>query len=268
MGWQLVAHCQAHAPASLTWRELYVLCVLADAAFESGDQERECQEGIEQRADIIERLRCSRTQRFMVIAALIQVHRGQKYVKAIYAIPDFQRPANRDPESQRPANRDPERSQRPANRDPERSQRPANRDPENDPQRPANRDPVLLISKKEVQEISRSRSTTTPSSLPGFDEFYAAYPRHEAPGDAKKAWPAALKRAGGDEQVIIKGALAYRDARDRAIADAGRQSRARAALERKYTKLPATWLRADCWEDEHEPEPDGDSDRYNAAAWT
>lgn len=67
----------------------------------------------------------------------------------------------------------------------------------------------------------------------GFDRFWSAYPRATAKGDARKAWPAAVRAAGGIE-VIVAGAERYRD-------DPNRDDR--------FTKHPATWLRAECWAD-------------------
>jgi len=68
----------------------------------------------------------------------------------------------------------------------------------------------------------------------GFDAFYAAYPRRESRGDAEKAYVAALNRS--TPEIILAGAKRY--------AIAMKQS------EMRFVKLPATWLRADCWKDE------------------
>lgn len=67
----------------------------------------------------------------------------------------------------------------------------------------------------------------------GFDRFWTAYPRATAKGQARAAWPAAVKAAGGIEAVVA-GAQRYRD-------DPNRDDR--------FTKHPATWLRAECWAD-------------------
>lgn len=74
-----------------------------------------------------------------------------------------------------------------------------------------------------------------------FEAFWAAYPRHEAVGSARKAWVRALTRASPAE--IIAGARRYR-------ADPNR--------EPTYTAWPSTWLNADRWEDEPLP-PRGDA---------
>jgi hypothetical protein len=69
MGWQLAEEVQRHAPASLTYRELYVLTVYAHAA---NDKTRELRGSID-RPDITDRLRIrSRSERYAVRAALIK----------------------------------------------------------------------------------------------------------------------------------------------------------------------------------------------------
>jgi hypothetical protein len=69
-----------------------------------------------------------------------------------------------------------------------------------------------------------------------FDQFWEIYPRREAKGAAKAAWAKAIKKAA--IAAILDGARAYRD-------DGARQR-----SEAKFTKLPATWLNAECWTDE------------------
>jgi uncharacterized protein YdaU (DUF1376 family) len=62
-----------------------------------------------------------------------------------------------------------------------------------------------------------------------FLEFWEAYPRKVAKGDALKAYLKALSRASHAE--IVAGAKRYKP-------------------DPKFTKHPATWLNADCWLDE------------------
>ncbi|MDH3376211.1 MAG: hypothetical protein OEQ39_04485 [Gammaproteobacteria bacterium] len=77
-----------------------------------------------------------------------------------------------------------------------------------------------------------------------FDLWYygegedKGYPRKEGRGDAKKAFAAALKIATLDELI---------DGRQRYAAHLEAT-----ATERKYIKMPGTWLRAECWADEYE----------------
>jgi hypothetical protein len=65
---------------------------------------------------------------------------------------------------------------------------------------------------------------------PGFIAWYAIYPRKQSKGDAWKAWGQVGAEKISDE--IIKATKKYQ------FAD-----------EQKYIKLPASWLRAWCWED-------------------
>jgi hypothetical protein len=64
---------------------------------------------------------------------------------------------------------------------------------------------------------------------PEFAAFYDAYPRHDAPDDALKAW----------RQVIAKGATA-------AEIMAG-LARYQFRSDPQYIRLPAGWLRGGCW---------------------
>lgn len=103
MGIRLVMEAATHAPASLTWRERYVLTVLAASAM---DATRECPAGIEDRAEITDRMRLSRTQRYTVISALIgkgallRLERGRNGARAVYAIETFTAGRPGDPDAQ------------------------------------------------------------------------------------------------------------------------------------------------------------------------
>lgn len=70
-----------------------------------------------------------------------------------------------------------------------------------------------------------------------FLDWYLEYPRKESKGVAEKAYAKARKLATAE--ALIEGAIRYRDDPNR---DAG------------FTKLPATWLNAKCWEDGPLPE--------------
>lgn len=67
-----------------------------------------------------------------------------------------------------------------------------------------------------------------------FDAAYLAFPKHVAPGDAEKAYAAALKRASPED--ILAGVLRY--------------AAERKGEEAKYTKAFGPWLRAERWRDE------------------
>lgn len=67
----------------------------------------------------------------------------------------------------------------------------------------------------------------------GFDRFWETYPRRTAKGAARRAWPAAVRAAGSIEKILA-GARRYRDDPNR---------------DEQYTAHPATWLRAERWDD-------------------
>lgn len=91
---------------------------------------------------------------------------------------------------------------------------------------------VYLAMVEAAPKVSRARKPRQENSA--FRAFYAAYPRHEAPRDASSAFDAAILR--GSLDAIMAGAKRYAE-----------HCRAK---EQKFIKLPATWLRADCWKDE------------------
>ena len=83
----------------------------------------------------------------------------------------------------------------------------------------------------------RELGNTCPASPDEFIDWYLEYPRKESKGAAEKAYAKARKIATAEE--LIEGAIRYRDDPNR---------------EQQYTKLPATWLNAKCWEDGPLPE--------------
>jgi hypothetical protein len=68
-----------------------------------------------------------------------------------------------------------------------------------------------------------------------FERFWRAYPRKVAKDAARKAFERAIKGVGNPD-VLIMGAKRYAVERQNEPA--------------KYTKHPATWLNAGCWDDE------------------
>lgn len=68
-----------------------------------------------------------------------------------------------------------------------------------------------------------------------FEEFYAAYPKHDGPAEAKKAWK---KIDPSEYEAVINGAKIY------AASVAGK--------EKQYIKGSAAWLNARRWEAEIE----------------
>lgn len=81
----------------------------------------------------------------------------------------------------------------------------------------------------------RELENTCPAKPNVSDEFldwYLEYPRKDSKGVAEKAYAKARKIATADE--LVEGAIRYREDPNR---------------EATFTKLPATWLNAKCWED-------------------
>ena len=127
MGIRLMVEVFDAAPQTLTYRELYVLLVLAENA---RDDTRQCWPGVEDNPDIIRRLRMRRSQRYDAIkalvakGALVRVRRGQKHGRAVYGIPRFTAQGPETPDAEQdvsvPETGTPSESQRPANPDPEK----------------------------------------------------------------------------------------------------------------------------------------------------
>lgn len=104
-------------------------------------------------------------------------------------------------------------------------------------------DPAVLVGALAMQIVSafidaapakKKRAEAFKDEPAGFSEFYTAFPRHEARRDAATAYRAAITRAPAG--IILAGAVRYAEAMK--------------GTDQKYVKLPATWLRADCWADE------------------
>jgi hypothetical protein len=92
MGYRLSREVEDHAPASLTWRELCVLGILANAAWDTGERARQIPH-IEGNKELIHRLRLpNRSTRFEVIqalvdkGALIRQERGRHGTAAAYRL--------------------------------------------------------------------------------------------------------------------------------------------------------------------------------------
>ena len=70
------------------------------------------------------------------------------------------------------------------------------------------------------------------SARDDFIDWYMAYPRKASKGPAEKAYLKARKKVSAD--VLLEAAERYAEDPNR---------------EDAYTKLPATWLNAECWDD-------------------
>jgi hypothetical protein len=104
--------------------------------------------------------------------------------------------------------------------------------------------PVTLapVTEEQGNRGTGEKSKKTCPAKPNDDEFldwYLEYPRKESKGVAEKAYAKARKIATAED--LIQGAIRYREDPNR---------------EPSFTKLPATWLNAKCWEDGPLPERD------------
>jgi len=86
---------------------------------------------------------------------------------------------------------------------------------------------------KEHQVIKNTNQTLNVQNE--FEQFWQIYPRKQGKADALKAFVTCQVAV----DVIIAGAIRYRNDPNRLAA---------------FTKMPATWLRAGCWDDEPLPE--------------
>ena len=81
-----------------------------------------------------------------------------------------------------------------------------------------------------------------------FELFWTAYPRRQSKGQALRAWPAAIEAAAQSKLAVMAEspeAFLIRRAADYGAATS--------STEKKYIRLPATWLNGHGWEDEIGP---------------
>jgi hypothetical protein len=91
---------------------------------------------------------------------------------------------------------------------------------------------------RELENTCPAKPNATPPP-DNFLDWYLEYPRKESKGVAEKAYAKARKIATAED--LVQGAIRYREDPNR---------------EPSFTKLPATWLNAKCWEDGPLPERD------------
>jgi hypothetical protein len=91
-----------------------------------------------------------------------------------------------------------------------------------------------LISDNRSVLTEDSELTPRSATPTEFDSFYASFPRRIGKEAARKAFAKALKIATAEQ--ITAGAKRYAEARR--------------GEDPKFTKHPATWLNAGCWDDE------------------
>lgn len=105
--------------------------------------------------------------------------------------------------------------------------------------------PTPATSPSSSSLLPATKSRTDPSDYPEeFEWFWQAYPRKDDKRPAFKAWERACRRASADQ--IYNGATRYRDDPNR---------------DEAYTKLGATWLNADSWDNGPLPERARPSER-------
>jgi hypothetical protein len=100
--------------------------------------------------------------------------------------------------------------------------------------------PADFAPRPEEDKPTRRRKNPDPTPTgadlaDAFDRFWAAYPRKVAKEAARKAFAKAVEGVGNPD-TLVAGAQRY------AVERSGEPP--------KYTKHPATWLNAGCWEDE------------------
>lgn len=98
------------------------------------------------------------------------------------------------------------------------------------------------------QSIARQHLNGNLFNAAGFDRFWTAYPKKRSKGQARKAWHVLRPDADLERRILraVESAKSTADWRK----DAG-----------QFIPHPATWLRAEGWEDAHEPPPGAHRDR-------
>jgi hypothetical protein len=104
--------------------------------------------------------------------------------------------------------------------------------------------PDFAAREKEEKKEAFRRKKTKKKNQPeaeaeSFERFWSAYPRKVAKEAARRAWAKAIEGGVGNPDTLIAGAQRY--------------AAERAGQDPKYTKHPATWLNAGCWQDEMPP---------------
>ena len=99
----------------------------------------------------------------------------------------------------------------------------------------------VLVS--EIESEKRDRDTISHLQANGFEDFWQAYPRKKAKGDAEKAWK--TLKPDSTLLAVILGAVASQVRSPEWTKDAG-----------QFIPYPASWLRAKRWQDgvEHQAE--------------
>jgi hypothetical protein len=195
MGIRLVMESTSrHTPEELTWRERYVLVVLASSAI---DATRELPPGIETSPELAARLKLSRTQLYLVLSALVEkgalVHleRGRNGVKAVYAIAPFTPGSERPGDPDVPPVENPLES--PSNRDPSAPVKGPGSDAEGSrfevPKHPGSRDPAPYIG---IRDFKTGGKTPLPPTLGSLVQLGFPTDPGEGEEELRERTPAAI----------------------------------------------------------------------------
>jgi hypothetical protein len=110
----------------------------------------------------------------------------------------------------------------------------------------SSRSPDMSVSTSVSVSKKKPPSSAPPKDDdPDFAAFWDAYPRKVGKGQARKAWPKAVKAA--EPTAIIAGARRY--------------AQQRYGQEPQYTAHPATWLNGERWTDQPGPAQNGQEPR-------
>lgn len=90
-----------------------------------------------------------------------------------------------------------------------------------------------------MKKATRSTAVKPSDYSPEFLDFYAVYPRHESKLAALKAYLKVTREMEISHATLVSGAQRYAD------------HIKRNGIGLEYTKLPASWLNAGCWDDEY-----------------
>ena len=91
------------------------------------------------------------------------------------------------------------------------------------------------LKERYTTQTEPKQTTHASTAVEPFDVFWKTYPRKSAKKEARKVWD---KLSVSERSLAITGAETYRDDPNR--------------LD-EFTKHPATWLRAGCWDDDPLP---------------
>jgi hypothetical protein len=112
----------------------------------------------------------------------------------------------------------------------------------NDPSRPHPTPPHPTPTKQD-------QNTRAP--VPGFDEFWKAYPRKTAKVAARRKWDQVVKTT--DPEVIVSAAAAFAELWEAKLA---------AGAEPRFIPHPATWLNGGRWDDEMQDDAEAIRPQY------